>query len=169
MRHPPRPRARRRSTVSSTRPPARRPAAVAPYNGILKKITAPDRLTVEFQLCAPDVAFLPKIAFASFAIQDADYLAAHRRRPDDPHRAERHGPVQAQDVGPRQPVIFEAFDGYWGTKALTPNLELRWSDTSAQRLIELQSGTIDGMDNPGIEEIPTIKGDSSLVFLPREP
>ncbi len=61
-------------------------------------------------------------------------------------------------------------DGYWGTKALTPNLELRWSDDARPSgCIELQSGTIDGMDNPGIEEIPTIKGDSSLAFLPREP
>src|SRR5262245_99418 len=53
------------------------PCGVAPYTGTIKKITAVDRLTVEFQLCAPDVAFLPKAAFSTFGIQDADYLAAH--------------------------------------------------------------------------------------------
>ena len=145
------------------------PCGVAPYNGILKKITAVDRLTVEFQLCAPDVAFLPKIAFASFAIQDADYLAAHAADKTILTAPNGTGPYKLKTWDHGNRLIFEAFDGYWGTKALTPNLELRWSDTSAQRLIELQSGTIDGMDNPGIEEIPTIKGDSSLVFLPREP
>jgi len=33
------------------------PCGTAPYTGELKKITAVDRLTVEFQLCAPDPAF----------------------------------------------------------------------------------------------------------------
>ena len=41
------------------------------------QIKAVDRLTVEFDLCQADVAFLAKIAFASNAIQDSDYLAAH--------------------------------------------------------------------------------------------
>jgi ABC-type transport system substrate-binding protein len=66
-------------------------------------------------------------------------------------------------------MVFETFDGYWGQKALTPNFELRWSDTSAQRLLELNSGAIDGFDNPGLEEIPKIKADSNLAFFPREP
>src|SRR5512144_3258219 len=51
------------------------PCGVAPYTGTIKKITAKDRLTVEFQMCAPDPAFLPKVAFSVFGIQDADYLA----------------------------------------------------------------------------------------------
>src|SRR6185295_12560525 len=58
-------------------------------------------------------------------------------------------------------------DGYWGEKAKTPNAELRWSDEAAQRLLELQSGNIDGMDNPGTSDIATIQGDSSLQFAPR--
>ena len=47
------------------------------YTGQFKKITAVDALTVEFQLCSPDVAFLPKVAFSAFGIQDSDYLEAH--------------------------------------------------------------------------------------------
>ena len=48
------------------------PCGVAPYTGTIKKIVAKDALTVEFQLCAPDVAFLPKAAFSTFGIQDSD-------------------------------------------------------------------------------------------------
>src|SRR5207247_11068361 len=66
-------------------------------------------------------------------------------------------------------VVMEAFPDYWGTKALTPNFELRWGDTSASRLIDLQSGAVDGIDNPGLEEIATIKADSSLAFYGRAP
>lgn len=35
------------------------------------------------------------------------------------------------------------------------------------RLVELKSGSVDGIDNPGREEISQIQGDSTLQFLPR--
>ena len=47
------------------------------YTGQIGSIKAIDGGTVEFTLCAPDAAFLAKIAFSVFGIQDADYLAAH--------------------------------------------------------------------------------------------
>ena len=46
-------------------------------NGQIGSIKALDAGTVEFTLCNPDAAFLAKIAFSVFGIQDADYLAAH--------------------------------------------------------------------------------------------
>ena len=55
------------------------PCGTADYTGILKKITAIDSGTVEFQLCAPDPAFLPKVAFSVFGIWDSDYLPRTRR------------------------------------------------------------------------------------------
>ena len=53
------------------------PCGVAPYTGEFKKISALDAKTVEFQLCTPDVAFLAKVAFSAFGIQDSDYLDKH--------------------------------------------------------------------------------------------
>ena len=53
----------------------------APYSGQVKKISAPDDKTVVFELCSPDPAFLAKIAFISFAINDADYLIANAAEP----------------------------------------------------------------------------------------
>jgi peptide/nickel transport system substrate-binding protein len=145
------------------------PCGVAPYTGTIKKITAVDRLTVEFQLCAPDVAFLPKAAFSTFGIQDADYLAAHA--PDKSYLTQPNGTgpykLAQWDTGNR--MDFEAYDGYWGDAAKAPKAELRWSDTAAQRLVELKSGSIDGMDNPGRDEITQIKGDSTLAFMARAP
>ena len=49
----------------------------AAYTGNIEQIRAEDELTVVFDLCNPDVAFLSKIAFTSFAIHDSDYLEAH--------------------------------------------------------------------------------------------
>jgi ABC-type transport system substrate-binding protein len=143
------------------------PCGDGTYTGLMKKITAVDRLTVEFQLCAPDVAFLQKAAFATFGIQDSDYLAAHAA--DKSYLTEPNGtaPYRLAQWESGNRIVFEAFDGYWGEAAKAPNAELRWSDSTAQRLVELKSGAVDGIDNPGREEITQIQGDSALQFLPR--
>ena len=44
------------------------------YTGLMKEIAAVDPLTVQFSLCAPDPAFLSKVAFSPFAIQPSEYL-----------------------------------------------------------------------------------------------
>jgi ABC-type transport system substrate-binding protein len=143
------------------------PCGDANYTGLMKKITAVDRLTVEFQLCAPDVAFLQKAAFATFGIQDADYLAAHA--PDKSYLTQPNGtgPYRLAEWDTGNRLVFQAFDSYWGEAPKAPNAELRWSDSTAQRLVELKSGAVDGIDNPGREEISQIKADSTLQFLPR--
>ncbi len=144
------------------------PCGVAPYTGIMKKITAKDRHTVEFQLCAPDPAFLPKVAFSVFGIWDSDYLAKHA--PDKSYLTQPvgTGPYIVKEWSQGNRLVYQANPNYWGTKALTQGLELRWSDEAAQRLLELQSGNVDGIDNPGTDDIATIKSNSDLKFYPRE-
>ena len=143
------------------------PCGTAPYTGELKKITAVDRLTVEFQLCTPDAAFLPKVAFSAFGIHDSDYLEKHAA--DGSYLAQPNGtgPYKLKQWDKGNRVVFEAFDGYWGDKAKTANLELRWSDEAAQRLLDLQSGNVDGIDNPGTEDIAKIQADTTLKFAER--
>ena len=79
-------------------------ATHAAYVGEFKKITALDANTVEFQLCNPDVAFLSKIAFSAFGIDDSDYLAAHAADKSILDRAQRHRALQAQGVEQGQPA-----------------------------------------------------------------
>lgn len=147
------------------------PCGTADYSGIMKKITAVDELTVEFQLCAPDPAFLPKVAFSVFGIWDSDYLAAHA--PDKSYLTAPvgTGPYTVTEWTPGQRLVYAANPNYWdaANAAKTPGLEFHWSAEAAQRLIELQSGNVDGMDNPGADDIATIQGDSSLQFNVREP
>ncbi len=79
-------------------------------------------------------AFLPKVAFAVFGIQDADYLAAHAPDKSYLDMPNGTGPYKLVEWSKGNRMTFKAFDGYWGDKALTPDLELRWSDEAAQRL-----------------------------------
>ena len=64
-------------------------------------------------------------------------------------------------------IVFKAFDGYWGEKAKVPTVVFKWSTESAARLLELQSGTVDGIDNPAPEDFETILL-TPLQLQPRE-
>jgi ABC-type transport system substrate-binding protein len=134
----------------------------------LKRIKAIDAKTVEFDLCAPDVAFLAKVAFSAFGIQDTEYLQAHAADKSYLDQPNGTGPYKLKEWSKGNRLVLEANPDYWGTKALTPNVEFRWSDEAAQRWLELQSGNVDGIDNPGTDDIAGIKADSSVTFYPRE-
>ena len=56
---------------------------------------------------------------------------------------------------------------YWGAKApKTPTVVFRWSTEAAQRLVELQSGNADGIDNPGPTDFETIAARPEPQALP---
>ncbi len=149
------------------------PCGVAPYTGQFKKITAVDEKTVVFDLCNPDVAFLSKIAFSSFAINDTAWL----EEKIDPAKTENQaivsevngtGPYKLKEWKRGSELVMEAFDGYWGTKAIAPTAILRWSAEASQRLTELQAGTVDGIDNVGPTDFTIVQGDADLALKERE-
>ena len=133
-----------------------------------KRIKAVDEFTVEFDLCRADVAFLSKIAFASNAIQDSDWLTAHMADKSILRSENGTGPytLKSWDAGNRMDMT--AFAGYWGNQARTANLEFQWSDQAVSRTQALVAGTVDGIDNPGAEDIKAISGNSDLKFNQRE-
>ena len=134
----------------------------------LKSIEALDEYTVKFTLCNPDPAFASKVAFSVFSIQDKDYLDANQgdsvKMSDEPNGT---GPYKVTEWMRGDHITYEANPDYWGEKAKVPTLIFRWSEQSAQRLLELQSGTVDGIDNPAPEDFETIEGDSNLALYPR--
>ena len=68
----------------------------------ISEIRAEDEHTVVFTLCAPDVAFLPKIAFSAFGIDDTAWLEEHGADGSIVDNVERHRAVPARRVEPRQ-------------------------------------------------------------------
>src|SRR5688500_16386187 len=51
---------------------------------------------------------------------------------------------------------------------MNQTLVFRWGTESAQRLLELQSGTVDGIDNVGPDDFETVEGDANLQLLVRQ-
>jgi peptide/nickel transport system substrate-binding protein len=138
------------------------------YTGIMGSIRAVDRLTVEFNLCSPDAAFLSKIAFTSLAINDADYLTETGGGGDQLVREPvGTGPYQLTEWIPEQEIQLETFAEYWGEPPATPSAVIQWSSEAAQRLVELQAGTVDGIDNPGSDDFEVISGDADLQLHER--
>jgi ABC-type transport system substrate-binding protein len=138
------------------------------YTGQLQSIEAPDDTTVVFNLCQPDPAFLSKIAFSAFAINDADYLnanAASGALVDQPNGT---GPYTLGEWRRGSEIIYQAFPDYWGDPVLSDTVVLRWSSEPGQKLIELQSGTVDGIAEPSGDDLESIEADPNLKIEPRE-
>jgi ABC-type transport system substrate-binding protein/tRNA A-37 threonylcarbamoyl transferase component Bud32 len=137
------------------------------YGGEFKAIEAVDQYTVKFSLCTPDPAFLSKVAFGVFAIQDKDYLTANG---GDSAKMSEHpngtGPYMVKEWVRGDHITFVANPNYWGSEPKNKTLIFRWSADAAQRLLELQSGTVDGIFAPSAEDYATIQADPNLKFVP---
>ena len=117
-----------------------------------------DAKTVVFELCVPDVAFLSKIAFTSFAINDTEWLKAKI----DPAKADNQaivselngtGPYTLKEWKRGSEIVMEANPNWRGDPPKAKTLIFRWSAEASQRLTELQAGTVDGIDNVGADRL----------------
>jgi|SRR5579859_7664002 len=139
------------------------------YGGELKTIQAIDPYTVKFSLCKPDPAFDSKAAFIAMAIQEKAYLDANNgdsmKMSAKPNGT---GPYMVQEWARGDHITFVANPNYWRTPPKVKTLSLGWSDEAAQRLLQLQSGMADGMDNPDPQDFDTIKADTTLKLYPRQ-
>jgi ABC-type transport system substrate-binding protein len=133
-----------------------------PYAGSIKSIEAPDPNTVVFNMCAPDVAFLSKMAFSVFAINDKDFLIEHTAAGDIQDVLNGTGAYMLNEWRRGDSILFDRFDGYWGDPAATATGVLRWQPEAAARLQELQSGTIHGMSLVGPTDFETVRNNPEL-------
>lgn len=140
------------------------------YGGEFQTIEAVDELTVRFTLCFPDVAFRSKVAFSAFGIQSSDYLEQTGGGGDalvgNPIGT---GPYKMEEWQRGSQLVLTRNDDYWGAPAIAQTVVFRWSTEAAQRLVELQSGQVDAIDNVGPEDFTTVEGDPNLQLIVRDP
>ena len=143
-----------------------------PYTGELKRITAKDPSTVVFELCRPDVAFLAKIAWPAFAINDSGWLRANIKASATGAQAivtsvNGTGPYRLEDWRHGTEISLARNDRYWGATPANERLIVRWNADSAARVTELQNGTVDGIDALDPSAFATVTNDVSLALMPR--
>jgi len=137
------------------------------YGGEFKSIEAVDELTVKITLCVPDPAFPSKIAFTSFAVQPSEYLESTGGNGDLLEKPIGTGPYMIESWERGNQLVLKKNPNYWGENIGADTLVFRWGTESAQRLLELQSGTVDGIDNVGPDDFATVEGDSNLALYNR--
>ncbi|MBX7252689.1 MAG: hypothetical protein K1X50_11955, partial [Candidatus Promineofilum sp.] len=122
---------------------------------------------VQFSMCAPDPAFPSKVAFSAFGIQPSEYLESTGGTGELLEKPIGTGPYMVDQWNRGEELTFTKNPNYWGEPAFADTLVFRWQTESAARLLELQSGTVDGIDNPAPDDFETISTDSNLQLLPR--
>jgi len=139
------------------------------YGGKIESIEAVDELTVRFTMCSPDPAFPQKAAFTPFGIYPQEWLNTYANAEGQETLLRSPvgtGPFYLENWAAGESVTMKAYDGYWGDKPVYDTLVFRWATEGAQRLLELQSGTVDQITNPSPDDYETIKEDPNLVFIP---
>ena len=133
------------------------------YGGRVESITAVDEFTVEFDLCGSHPAFLAQIAFGVFGIQPEEHIETSGGAPlDNPVGT---GPYVLDEWVRGDSVNYSRFDDYYGPQPTHSKLVLKWATESAGRLLELNSGTVDGITFPGTEDLAGIEADPNLTLL----
>ena len=139
------------------------------YGGELKSIEAVDDNTVKFTLCQSDVAFPSKAAFGSFGVHSEKQLQASGG--GGPQLVETPigtGPYMIDKWVKGDSIILKANPNYWGGKVIPQQLIFKWNKEGAARLLDLQSGTVDGIDNPSPDDFAKIQEDTTLKLYPRD-
>lgn len=144
----------------------------AVYVGSLRRIRAVDRLTVEFQLCAPDAAFPVRLANAAFAINDSAWLQSHIDPGGNGEQAivrgtNGTGPYRLEAWNRGAEIDLARNDAYWGVRAQNERLIIRWNPDPGARLAELRAGSVDGIDAVDPADVDAVRNDPDLIAVPR--
>lgn len=138
------------------------------YGGNILSIEAVDDQTVVFTLCNPDPAFPSKAAFSALGIYPSEYLEeTGGGGPELFQNPVGTGPYMLEQWDLGNEIRLARFDDYWGEAATEGTMIFRWNPEAAARLVELQAGVADGIDNPGPGDFEVIANDPNLQLLER--
>ncbi len=155
--------------------PARRATSAFSYyqNNFkaLEKVEAVDARTVRFTLKEPYAPFLPALALFNCAIVSPAAFASEGKDADG-----RYKYNFAQKPVGSGPFVFEAWEkdahitlrankDYWGGAPHVEKLIFKPIVDAQARLKELESGSIHGMENPGLRDLEIIRNNPDVRLL----
>ena len=138
------------------------------YTGNLGRIEATEARTVVFTLCAPDGAFLSRVAHPALGILDAATIAELATNPDGARSLAGTGPYRIDHWTPGENVRLVRRRRRALGRRQGPDARPHWADDPAQRTVGLQSATVDGIDAPGPADLDQIATLPELAVYPRD-
>jgi len=124
---------------------------------MVESVTAPDAGTIVFKLREPHAPFLADLAIFPAAIISPKFI--------DQQHPVGTGPFRFVEWQPNESITLEANPGYWAGKPKLDRLVFKVVPDSATRLIQLQTGQIQGMDGIDPVDLPVIKKDKALQLI----
>ena len=121
---------------------------------LVTSIDAPDPYTIRFTLNQPDVAFLQKLAFPAFGIQSPANIEKFDGGGDLIRNPVGTGPFRFVEWVQEDRITLERNESYWGELPATRRLTYRVIPEASARFLELQTGTVHGVDNLSPDDIP---------------
>lgn len=136
---------------------------------LLQAVNAKDATTIEFVLAQPFAAFPIAIGSGYFGIASPDAIKKAGPSygiPGSP--AVGTGPYTLEDWRSDDRIVLKANPDYWGEKAKSEQVVVRFIKDPSARLAELRAGTIDFTVELAPDQLTEIKADPSLTSLFRE-
>lgn len=146
--------------------------ALGPYEGLMRRISATDALTVVFELCDADPGFLAKVASPALAIDDTAWLqsridpAAERQRILT--EVNGTGPFRLDGWDGKGDIALSRSTDYWGDRALTRAVIFVTETDDGRRLSKLREGSVDAIDLVAPGDIEAVTANPELTLAPRQ-
>lgn len=132
----------------------------------IAKLEATDASTFVLTLCNPDVAVPAKVAFSALGISPSELVVDPVQLVENPVGT---GPYTLGAWERGNQIVLNANESYWGEPALSSTAVFQWNPEGAQRLVQLESGTADGIDNVGTDDFERIAANPALQIVNRDP
>jgi len=155
------------SSPTSTLPTLTTPPPAS--KSLLASIEATDSYTIRFTLNRPDAAFLQKLAFPAFGPQSPANIKEYGGGGDLIRNPVGTGPFRFVEWVPDDHITLKRNDDYWGQKPKLETLTYRVIKEAPARFLELQAGTVDGVDNLSPDDIPAAQADPDIEVYLRPP
>ncbi len=133
----------------------------------IKAIEKVDDYTVKFVLWKPDVAFMQKVAFTAFGLHSPASYEKYGGGGDLLRNPVGTGPYKFVEWVPDQTITIERNEDYWGSAAKTGTVVFRVMAEPSARALELQTGTVDGIDNIAPDDFAPLEADPNLTVYAR--
>ncbi len=146
--------------------------AFGPYEGSIRRIIALDDVTVRFELCDVDPAFLAKVASPALAIDDTAWLQSRI----DPAAERQRILTEVNGTGPFRllawdgngDIALERSTTYWDDRARTDAVIFVAEGDAGRRLEKLREGSVDAIDLVAPGDIEAVEGNPELTLAPRQ-
>lgn len=129
---------------------------------IVKSVEAVDEYTVKVTLNSANMDFLDKLTDPSLSILSK---TAFETLGDEKGIQQGTGPYKYKEWNQGSYLDLEANEDYWGGAPVTKELRLQYIPESTSRLIAVQSGEMDFIQDPPMTELDNIRADSRLKLI----